>query len=171
MSEITHDVLVESARRWLCKEHCIVITEMSDGVSEKPDAIGWRAGNETTLIECKTSHSDFLSDKKKLARQGLGMGNFRYYLAPKGLISIDELPGRWGLLEYKNKRWHPRVARQPMRYQEKNWHDEMGLMCSALRRIGGLRKGGVSVKVYQIETKNTATLGVATEVEEREAEK
>lgn len=163
MKAITHDDLVESARRWLCKEHCIVITEMSDGVSEKPDAIGWRAGSETTLIECKTSRQDFLSDKKKPSRQSLGMGDFRYYLAPKGLISIDELPGRWGLLEYKNKRSHPRIARQPMRQQEKSWPDEMGLMCSALRRIGGLRKEGVSIKIYQIETKNTATLGIKEE--------
>ena len=64
MKKITHDDLVESAARWLRKENYIVITEMSDGVSEKPDAIGWRAGSETTLIECKVSRSDFLSDKK-----------------------------------------------------------------------------------------------------------
>lgn len=160
MKKITHDDLVESAARWLRKENYIVITEMSDGVSEKPDAIGWRAGSETTLIECKVSRSDFLSDKKKASRQELGMGDFRYYLAPKGLIGTHELPNRWGLLEYKNKRNHPRTARWPMRHQEKNLHAEMGLLCTALRRIGGLRKEGISVKVYQWGTKNTATLGL-----------
>ncbi len=163
MNEITHSDLVESAARWLRKENYIVITEMSDGVSEKPDAIGWRAGSETTLIECKISRSDFLSDKKKTSRQGLGMGDFRYYLAPEGLIGTHELPNRWGLLEYKNKRNHPRTARFPMRHQEKDVHSEMGLLCNALRRIGGLRKEGVSVKIYQFETKNTATFGVKKE--------
>ena len=160
MKKITHDDLVESARRWLCKTNYIVITEMSDGVSEKPDAIGWRAGSETTLIECKVSRSDFLSDKRKPSRQELGMGNFRYYLAPKGLIGTHELPNRWGLLEYKNNLNHLSTARFPMSYQEKNLHAEMGLLCNALRRIGGLRKEGVSVKIYQLKTKNTATLGV-----------
>jgi len=165
MRKITHDDLVESARRWLCKVHYIVITEMSDGVSEKPDAIGWRAGSDTTLIECKISHSDFLSDKKKTSRQGLGMGDLRYYLAPRGLINTDELPNKWGLLEYEDKRSHPRITRYPMRHQEKNLHEEMGLLCNALRRIGGLREEGISVKIYQFETKNTATLSVAVEEE------
>ena len=165
MNEITHDDLVESAARWLRKENYIVITEMSDGISEKPDAIGWRAGSETTLIECKVSRSDFLSDKKKPSRQELGMGDFRYYLAPVGLINAHELPNRWGLLEYENKRNHPQTARFPMRHQEKDLHSEMGLLCNALRRIGGLREEGISVKIYQFETKNTATLGVAIKKE------
>ncbi len=164
MKVITHADLVESAARWLRKENCIVITEMSDGLGEKPDAIGWRIGwqvrGETTVIECKASRSYFLSDKRKSSRQGLGMGDFRYYLAPEGLIAIHELPHMWGLLEYKNKRCHPRIAMQPMEHQEKNVHSEMALLCTALRRIGGLRKEGVSVKVYQWHTKNTATLGV-----------
>ena len=160
MKKITHDDLVESAARWLRKENYIVITEMSDGVSEKPDAIGWRAGSETTLIECKVSRSDFLADKKKYSRQRLGMGDLRYYLTPKGLISTDELPHMWGLLEYKNKRNHPRIAMQPMEHQEKDLRAEMGLICTALRRIGGLREEGISVKVYQWPTKNMATLGV-----------
>ena len=162
MKSITHDDLVESAARWLRKENYIVITEMSDGVSEKPDAIGWRAGSETTLIECKVSRSDFLSDKRKPSRQKLGMGDFRYYLALEGLIGTHELPNRWGLLEYKNKRNHPRIAMQPMEHQEKDLRAEMGLLCNALRRIGGLREEGVSVKIYQYETRNTATLGVET---------
>ena len=69
MSEVTHNDLVESAARWLRKEHSIVITEMSGSGSwnsgEIPDAIGWNDGSTTTLIECKASRSDFLSDRKK----------------------------------------------------------------------------------------------------------
>ncbi len=29
----------------------------------------------------------------------MGLGQFRYYLAPAGLIAVDELPPRWGLIE------------------------------------------------------------------------
>jgi len=167
--KITHDDLVESARRWLCKTHCIVITEMMggwDNISEKPDAIGWKMGSKTTLIECKVSRQDFLSDKKKPSRQSLGMGTLKYYLAPQGIVSSSELPEKWGLLEYKDKRSHPKIIRNATSQYTKNWHGEMGILCSALRRIGGLKKEGVSVKVYQWETKNTATLGVATEAKE-----
>ena len=173
MKETTHDDLVESAARWLRKEHCIVITEMAgggDNITEKPDAIGWRMGSKTTLIECKASRSDFLSDKKKPSRQSLGMGTLKYYLAPKGIINSSELPEKWGLLEYQNGRSHPKIIRYPMSQYTKNWHAEMGILCSALRRRGGLRKEGVSVKIYQFETKNTATLGVGIEGKEEKEE-
>jgi len=160
MSRITHDDLIESARKWLFKAHSIVITEMMGG-SEIPDAIGWGGGQSTTLIECKTSHQDFLSDKKKISRQWIGMGDFRYYLVPQGVISLNELPEKWGLLEYKDKRSHSKLIKNAEYQHEKSWRSEMGLLCSALRRIGGLRKEGVSVRVYQYETKNKATLGIA----------
>lgn len=162
--EITHGDLIESARRWLCKTHCVVITEMFGGwnnIIEKPDAIGWKEGSVTTLIECKISRQDFLSEKKKKARHSIGMGTFRYYLAPEGIINqYYELPENWGLLEFKNKRNHPKIIRKAENQYIKNWHGEMGILCSALRRIGGLKKEGVSVSVYQWETKNTATLGL-----------
>jgi len=161
--KITHVDLVESARRWLCKTHCVVITEMEGGwnnIVEKPDAIGWKMGSVTTLIECKLSRQDFLSDKKKISRQSIGMGTLRYYLAPENTIYDFELPENWGLLEFKSKRNHPLIVKKAENQYIKNWRAEMGVLCSALRRIGGLRKEGISVKVYQWQTKNTATLGV-----------
>ncbi len=165
MKEITHSDLVESAARWLRKEHSIVITEMSGGWDnpERPDAIGWLGGGITTLIECKTSRSDFLADRKKPSRISIGMGTFKYYLAPEGVAYAYELPMNWGLLEYKNKRNRPKVVKFARQSEIKNWPSEMAVLCSALRRIGGLRKEGVSVKVYQWETKNTATLGIRKE--------
>lgn len=165
MEKITHDDLVESAARWLRKEHCVVITEMLGGLgnTEKPDAIGWLGGGITTLIECKVSRSDFLVDRKKVSRIGIGMGTYRYYLVPKGVAYGFELPPGWGLLEYKNKRCHPNKVKFALQQQLQNWPGEMGVLCSALRRIGGLRKEGVSVKVYQWGTKNTATLGIKEE--------
>jgi len=162
MKKITHDDLIESATRWLRKDHCVVITEMLGGWgnTEKPDAIGWLGGGITTLIECKISRSDFLVDRKKPSRIGIGMGTYRYYLVPEGVAYGFELPPGWGLLEYKNKRNHPKKVKFALQQQLQNWPGEMAVLCSALRRIGGLRKEGISVKIYQWDTKNTATLGV-----------
>lgn len=163
MKEITHDDLIESATRWLRKNHCVVITEMLGGWgnTEKPDAIGWLgSGGDTTLIECKVSRSDFLRDKKKPSRRSIGMGTFRYYLVPEGVAYAFDMPPNWGLMVYRNKRNHPKTVKEARQQQLKDWPGESGILCSALRRIGGLRKEGVSVKVYQWPTKNTATLGV-----------
>lgn len=66
-------------------------------------------GGETINVEVKTSHSDFLADKKKIYRQNesLTKGMLRYYLAPKGIIKPEELPEGWGLLE-----WDGSIVRQ-----------------------------------------------------------
>jgi hypothetical protein len=67
-----------------------------------PDAIGFRAvtaETETVLVEEKVSRGDFLADARKPHREvGNGVGLFRYYMCPAGLISPDEVPERWGLL-------------------------------------------------------------------------
>lgn len=71
---------------------------------EITDAIGFRSvGDEqhSVVVEAKTSRSDFLADFKKPHRTGsvAGMGVFRYFLAPTGLIRLDEVPAGWGLIE------------------------------------------------------------------------
>jgi hypothetical protein len=71
---------------------------------EITDAIGFRSvGDEqhSVVVEAKATRSDFLADARKPHRSGevAGMGVFRYYLAPAGLIQIDELPAGWGLIE------------------------------------------------------------------------
>ncbi|GBQ90079.1 hypothetical protein GCM10007866_16160 [Gluconobacter albidus] len=69
---------------------------------ESPDAIGYRVSDMinggSTIVECKVSRSDFLADRKKPHRQTGGMGKWRYFMCPEGLISPDELPDKWGLL-------------------------------------------------------------------------
>lgn len=69
---------------------------------ESPDAIGYRVSGMTnggsTIVECKTSRSDFLADRKKPHRQSGGMGKWRYFMCPEGLISPEEIPEKWGLL-------------------------------------------------------------------------
>ena len=100
---MTHDDLVARAARWLRgTQRCsVVITETESCTSEIPDAIGWRNMHYSILIECKTSRSDFFADAKKgRARVAMiGMGLVRYYMTAPGLLSIEEIPEGWGLLE------------------------------------------------------------------------
>lgn len=96
----------------------LAVSEVRSGYDgEVPDAIGFRSTGHydgSVVIECKTSRSDFLVDLKKNHRQDAwgeefrddgipGMGKWRYFLAPKGLIKKEELPARWGLLEVTPK--------------------------------------------------------------------
>jgi hypothetical protein len=68
-------------------------------IGECPDAFGWSSGS-TQLIEAKATRSDFLSDKKKYWRKNpyFGLGSYRSYICPEGLIEESELPRAWGLL-------------------------------------------------------------------------
>lgn len=106
---LTHDDLVKRAKRWLLNTvGCsFALVELRTLAPEVPDAIGFKE-TRSFLVECKTSRSDFLADKAKPFRQWpeVGMGNYRFYMAPPGLIRIDELPKHWGLLEV-----HERVVR------------------------------------------------------------
>ncbi|MBW2636840.1 MAG: hypothetical protein JRC86_04850 [Deltaproteobacteria bacterium] len=103
---MTHSELVGRAGKWLkvnagCK---VIFTELVTYANENPDAIGW-THCRSFLIECKTSRPDFHADKKKVPRRypNQCMGNFRFYMAPAGLIGIEELPTGWGLLEVDEK--------------------------------------------------------------------
>lgn len=109
---ITHDDLVRLGAKWLNKSapnvfyKCqYVCTELvCAGTNEIPDIVGIRpTGN--ILIEVKISRSDFKKDFMKKSRRSsdLQIGKKRLYLAPKGLINIEELPISWGLLEWNGE--------------------------------------------------------------------
>lgn len=91
---------------------------MSNGwTGEVPDAIGFRytgAVNSledgTVLVECKVSRSDFFADSSKPHRYSGGVGNWRYYMAPEGVIRLDDLPPKWGLIEV-SARGHIKLLR------------------------------------------------------------
>lgn len=162
----THDELVKKASKWLRSQKCVVIiTEMASQFQE-PDAIGW--GHRCSiLVECKASRSDFLKDKnKRHIRTGGGMGDYRYYLAPKGIIGISDLPLRWGLLEPCGGGL--KIIKKAEYQREKSYTQEIGLLVSGFRRIRAQTKRavGISVKYYGYETKNKATLGVLESREE-----
>ncbi len=117
---MSHDDLCAMAVRWLRGSgRCsFVVREPvwhNGSCTEQPDAFGWRAPNQTTLIECKASRSDFLADKGKLCRRYpyMGLGRLRYYLAPKGVIDPEDLPPRWGLIVASGERCRRVVSASP----------------------------------------------------------
>lgn len=98
---ITHRQLVERGASWLkSTKHSVVCAECVTRSHEVPDVIGWKA-NRSTLLECKISMADFKKDQEKIGRQLLTkrLGQVRYYLTPPGLLTKDDLPAGWGLLE------------------------------------------------------------------------
>lgn len=144
---MTHQALVKIAERWLLgtKKCSFAFTELVClATSEIPDAIGFQGG-ESFLVECKVSRADFLSDAKKPFRRnpGMGMGVFRYYLCPAGIITAQDLPEKWGLIWVNEKGKSRQMVgpkgnvwstQQNFRH-ERNMQAEMGLMASALRRL------------------------------------
>lgn len=113
---MTHDELNQIAKRWLlraesakgpgCKVAFVEVGAVGD--TERADAWGYRWGDHggSVLVESKVSRTDFLRDKHKPHRQaGKGLGDYRYYICPEGMITLDDLPERWGLL-WVNKRGH-----------------------------------------------------------------
>lgn len=84
---------------------------------ENPDVFGIRHGTTepyeyngvqyecghdvgTVLLEAKISRADFIADRKKphRIRPETGIGKWRYFICPKGLIDVKELPDKWGLI-------------------------------------------------------------------------
>ncbi|HFK8535649.1 adenylosuccinate synthase [Pseudomonas aeruginosa] len=117
---MNHADLCAIAVKWLQRANSaggpgchVAVSECRSGWSgEIPDAIGFRAAgfeDGSTVVECKTSRADFLADRKKAHRAAGGMGNWRYFLAPEGLISPNELPEGWGLLTV-NGRGHVKAV-------------------------------------------------------------
>ena len=105
----------------------------------------WATNRSTsTIIEVKTSHSDFLNDKKKYARTEQAcacrqqVGNYRYYLCPEGIIRPDELPEGWGLLYWNGKKVE-KIVPAPKCWETDHKYD-MFVLCSILARECGTHK-------------------------------
>lgn len=144
---ITHDALVARAEKWLQQQGCgVTFRDAFHGRSisgELPDAIGWRDGL-SILIECKVSRADFLSDKGKPFRAdpSKGMGDWRFYLCPPGVITIDDLPLGWGLLYATGKtiqKIHGHPKGNTCWWSDKPFEpckrSETMMLASALRRL------------------------------------
>ncbi len=160
--KFTHKELTELAVKWLKRSQSqkgpgchIAVSECRSGWSDEiPDAIGFRAAGKndgSIIVEVKVSRSDFLADAKKPHRNGSvkGLGNWRYYLCPEGVIKADEIPDNWGLL-YVNNRGHIKPVVGPMNegnyrkrmrliesmWQESNADGERFLLVKLVSRVG-----------------------------------
>ncbi len=173
---MTHAEIVERAARWLRSRYPVVMTELVTAGSEVPDALGVDT-LRSTLVECKSSRADFRRDRGKCCRRraalyvedskaihGTGLGLYRFFMAESGVIPVDELPKGWGLLEIHGQRV---VTKVPSSQFRRDTYSEMALLISALRRIGSAPGvSSISVKVYTHQTKCSATLSVAPEIDE-----
>lgn len=106
----THRELCEIGAKWISNgrfHQCKSVLIEPATCDERPDVIGFRYFTPpfgSVVIEAKTSRSDFLSDKGKEHRaEGKGMGKWRYFLCPVGIIKPDETPDGWGLLYVTDK--------------------------------------------------------------------
>ncbi len=142
---MTHPALVELAVRWLRSHYrCgIILSEQACCSGEVPDVIAWKARCRSVLVECKVSRADFLADRAKPWRMGMGkdsqgaLGCERFYMAPAGLIAPAELPAGWGLLEVRGRKVEVAVAcnkRRSLRTPE-GLLNEMNLLLASLRRV------------------------------------
>lgn len=135
---MTHAQLVQKAVEWLRAYRCgVVLSEQACISGEMPDAIGWKRSCHSVLVECKISRADFLADRGKRFRQkpDTGVGCERFYLTPRRLVGVDELPVGWGLLEYHNRTVN--LARSGARNLRTaiGFRYEMNLLLASLRRV------------------------------------
>jgi hypothetical protein len=137
---MTHYELVKRAERWLAntKRCYVVLTEPGTLMGEIPDAIGWTS-RCSILVECKSSRGDFLRDKHKPSRRvpALGLGQFRYYMCPPALVSPNELPEKWGLLEVRPHIVKVIVKAKQFLIEDGAWGllRERMILCSEVRRL------------------------------------
>jgi len=111
---MTHKELVQVAYKWLLKNGGVgfAFKELYSTAAEIPDVIGFDSW-KSVVIEVKVSRSDFLNDKKKKHR-AKGMGNYRLFCCPTGLIKMEELPDKWGLI-YVNEKGKTTCIKNPMK--------------------------------------------------------
>ena len=135
---MTHEKLVKAAVAWHRRYGCgVVLSEQSCASGETPDAIGWKRACHSVVVECKSSRSDFLADRDKPFRlkPERGMGCERFYLAPAGLISANEVPIGWGLLELRGREVVELVPASKQMRGTVGLRYEMNLLLASLRRV------------------------------------
>lgn len=135
---MTHAQLVERAVRWLRYYRCgVVLSEQACVSGEMPDAIGWKQAHHSVLVECKVTRADFLVDRVKPFRQKpeKGVGSERFYLTPPSLITLEELPPGWGLLELRRGRIEMMHPSQKTLRTAAGFRYEMNLLLASLRRV------------------------------------
>lgn len=134
---MTHKELVNIGAKWLLKNRKIrcpyIVKEFASGPGETPDLFGFMYAG-SVLVEVKVSRTDFRADsRKKFRKEGLGIGAYRYYLCPKSLILLNELPAGWGLLYYANGKIQ--IKSFSKIFIERDFKKEYEIMYCLIRRI------------------------------------
>jgi hypothetical protein len=123
---------------WLRRYRCgVVLSEQACVSGEMPDAIGWKKACHSVLVECKVTRADFLVDRAKAWRRQpeMGVGSERYYLAPRGMLEVEELPGGWGLLEICGREIETVKRSAKNLRSAAGFECEMNLLLASLRRV------------------------------------
>ena len=132
---MNHKQLVRRLAMWLknSRNYSVVVLERSTAVWETPDVLGFK-GPRSLLIECKVSRSDFLADSKKRFRliAETGMGDLRFYAAPKGVLTASDIPPKWGFLEI-SERCVTEISEAEEQQADKR--AEVAFLVSAIRRL------------------------------------
>jgi hypothetical protein len=107
-------------------------------LSEFPDAIGYRFGfyqQGTIVIEAKTSIEDFKRDALKAwKRMGPGMGRWRFYVCPTGLLLPRDVPEDHGLIYAPLDRKLRIVKQAPDRGDARDMKSELTLAVNMIQR-------------------------------------
>lgn len=107
VSEYTHDEIADwCASRLNGMGYRFGFSNLTSAIhGEQPDVLGLDSWGNSIIVEVKVSRSDFMADKKKpwRANPKLGMGDFRVYLAPEGLLKVSDIPYGWQLWEIYGK--------------------------------------------------------------------
>jgi hypothetical protein len=146
---LTHADCIELVARYFDKRCGVVLPDFFSHNTEIADVIGWDY-RYSYMVEVKVSRSDFLADKKKNFRMWpeKGMGNFRYYACPTGLIKPEEVPDKWGLL-YINDKGGVRQRKEAL-YQDRNTEAEHHLLYYYARKANysGVHRTILDYRVY-----------------------
>lgn len=134
-------------KKW-SKPKYVVIEIESVGIAQ-PDVFGF-GYSKSQQIEVKVSRSDFLADKKKFHRMNpeKDAGQYRSYLCPEGLIKVEDLPEKWGLLWIDESGKITNVKEPEL--QESSLYTETSIICSIMRRIE-IKPQIFSFKKYKTE--------------------
>lgn len=99
-----HDIQSAQGAKWMKRQgFAVVATEVvALGCQEIADVVGFRS-TCSMILESKVSREDFLRDLKKPHRHEGGLGLYRFFICPPGVILESDLPPRWGLLYYRGK--------------------------------------------------------------------
>ena len=147
---MSHADCVAAAASYMQKRSDVVLPEFYSWNAELPDVIAFNR-DQSTVIECKVSRSDFFKDRSKPFRMNpnSGMGDSRYYCCPKGLIKPSDLPPYWGLL-YVLPDGRIRKQRECYRPFKKNIEAEHHLLFYYARRAfyAGVHKTVLEYRGY-----------------------